>query len=360
MAALAGSVSAAEDLFVEDDGMVVIEIESHPPSSGWSKETAVEGFAGDSYYVWKGGNRYGGASGDALTYRILITTPGTYGFRYRTYRDHPEGDKANDAFVRMDGGAFVKCFANPPRQWTWNCRFEPNHGKFAEAEYELGAGLHVLEICGRSEGFGIDRIHLSRADVDRKRAEDPALPETRGLPPMPEFAALTVAAAWEKGRLGAALGYAEARTSSEDAKEAAEAKQAVEVLTAHVQKRKDQIEATRSTDPLGAVDLITQLSKVYQGSSAGDALRDLTRTWSSDPAVAKEKQARRILQAVEAKAASIRQDGKVDDHKFAKRYQGELAFIAAAVQKLRRSYPESWSLKRAETIAGRYGLPVGS
>jgi len=79
--------ASGQGLYVETDGLVAIEIESHPPTKGWVKETAVDGFTGAAYYRWDGGNRYGGASGDSLAFRILIITPGTYQFRYRTYRE---------------------------------------------------------------------------------------------------------------------------------------------------------------------------------------------------------------------------------------------------------------------------------
>jgi hypothetical protein len=54
----------------------------------------------------------------------------------------------------------VKTFSSTRGQWTWATNHEFSAGDKPPASYPLSAGIHVLEISGRSRNFSLDRFHL--------------------------------------------------------------------------------------------------------------------------------------------------------------------------------------------------------
>jgi hypothetical protein len=76
---------------------VVVEIESEPTAGSWARETSLSGYTGSAYYT---------------------------------------------------GG-----------QWTWHTRHEDG-ATHSDPAYTLTAGIHTLEISGRSKNYSIDRFHL--------------------------------------------------------------------------------------------------------------------------------------------------------------------------------------------------------
>ena len=58
VAAVSGAAPAEPPVFEETDGLVAVEVESHPPADQWQAETEMEGFTGGGYYTWRGGNLY--------------------------------------------------------------------------------------------------------------------------------------------------------------------------------------------------------------------------------------------------------------------------------------------------------------
>ncbi len=343
---------AAEPLYVETDGVVVIEIESVPPSPGWKAEKKQDGYTGKGYYTWLGANSYGGPGlQKPLTFRMLITKAGTYQFRTRNYHAHARRDLANDAWVRMDDGPWVKCFSSQDKKWTWANRFEPSHGKFAPPEYELTSGWHVLQIAGRSHGFSIDRIHLYASGL--KGAEDHTRGETRGFPRTLDLKeAPQVAQAWDDGQLGKALAAALKA-------EGEEAKQAVQMLRDHAAEQMQRIENLKSEDVVGAVTLLKRLSVAYVGSEQGKTFSARLKAWSSDGAYRKELAAQKILQIMQKQAKFLPDKGDVSNRQFAQRYRQPLMVLAQGLKKLSKTYSQTKAYGQAQTLAGRYGLKAG-
>lgn len=154
-----------EGPFLEDDGLLVIEIESGDAAGSWSEETDIAGFTGSSYTRWSGPNHFSQPGNDVFGFDVRINDPGRFHFRIRNRHDHPDSTEANDVWVRMDGGTWVKVFSWQRGQWTWATQHEFDHDNKPLAEYQLSAGLHRIEFSGRSNDFMMDRFHLYKDGV---------------------------------------------------------------------------------------------------------------------------------------------------------------------------------------------------
>ncbi|MEM6675993.1 MAG: DUF5060 domain-containing protein [Planctomycetota bacterium] len=190
-AVTAGAASAQNGPFLADDGLVVIEFESGDASGSWSEETSLGGFTGSSYLRWTGANLFNTPGHDVFGFDFQIDEPGRYHFRIRNRHDHPDSTEANDVWVRMDGGAWVKVFSWQRGQWTWATNHEFSHSNKPPAEYQLSAGVHRIEFSGRSRDFMIDRFHLYDDGVQSPMSQNH--PESsRGLRNDPPVAIATV------------------------------------------------------------------------------------------------------------------------------------------------------------------------
>jgi hypothetical protein len=147
-------------VYQESGGIVVVEIEAEPAGGSWTPGTALAGYTGSGYYTWTGPDLFNSPGSGVLRYEFNLTTPGTYQLRIRNRHDFADSTEQNDCFTRMDGGAWVKTFSSQRGQWTWATNHEFDANTKPPAAYALSAGLHVLEISGRSHGFSIDRFHL--------------------------------------------------------------------------------------------------------------------------------------------------------------------------------------------------------
>lgn len=151
--------------YVANDGLVVIEMESGGSPGAWSEETSLSGFAGSSYIRWTGPNFFGTPGTDVFGFDFQIDDPGRYHFRYHNRHEHSDPTEANDIWIRMDGGAWIKTYSWQRGQWTWVTNHELSHTNKPPAEYQLTAGMHRIEFSGRSHDFMVDRFHLYNDDV---------------------------------------------------------------------------------------------------------------------------------------------------------------------------------------------------
>src|SRR5690606_35894476 len=89
-------------------------------------------------------------------------------FHYHNRHEHPAPDQANDAWVKVDSGQWVKVFSNYGAKsigvWNWYSIAEIG-SQHLEPSYELSAGRHTVQISGRSKGFAIDRMVFYRPSV---------------------------------------------------------------------------------------------------------------------------------------------------------------------------------------------------
>ena len=163
--ATAQAAIAQDGPFIAQDGLLVIEMESGDPTGSWEAETALGGHTGSSYIRWDGPNLFHQPGSDIFGFDFELEEAGRYHFRLHNRHDHPDSTEANDVWVRMDGGAWVKVFSWQRGQWTWTTQHEFDHHTKPPAEYQLTAGSHRIEFSGRSHDFMIDRLHLYRDHV---------------------------------------------------------------------------------------------------------------------------------------------------------------------------------------------------
>ena len=348
-----------ERVFEEADGIVVVEVESAPVTAEWKKETGLEGFTGDCYYTWQGGNLFRSPGTGLLTYRIVVLNPAKYHLRIHNRHDFHDSTEQNDCWTRMDDGPWLKTYSSVRGEWTWHSQHEYSHSKKVPASYDLDIGLHTFQISGRSKGFSIDRFHLYQDGV--KDAEDKTKPQSScGIPPMPELTALErVASYWRQGRLGMALRTAEGNAKSTDAAEAKEAEIAISTLTAYVKQRREKYAGMKGKAPLAAAELLAALGKRLSPSETGRELLREAGQWSREPAALREQQARRIFETmVKSPAEEMLGKGSAGERRFASRYRKQITCIKQGIALLEGRYADTRAAKKAMVLAERLGIAI--
>ncbi|GIV35046.1 MAG: hypothetical protein KatS3mg031_2581 [Chitinophagales bacterium] len=161
--------------FVEQNGLLVMEVESHKPTGYWTPGTSIPNYTGTAYYTWQGPNYFFEKGNGLLRYEFKITTPGKYRFRLRSRHPGPDPNHWNDIWVRFPdhgaifekNGAFMgesgtgwwKAYMNTMDAWTYNTwgltsTFWDIYVIFKDP------GIYYLDLSGRVEYFTIDRIVL--------------------------------------------------------------------------------------------------------------------------------------------------------------------------------------------------------
>ena len=192
----AGSESGflPDQIWVEEEGMVLIEPELIEHHSNWRLKTTPTGFTGNGYLDWQGddwtvppepwvrrsNNDYSNErqppQNEWLILRVLIDHPGTYMLDVRNIHKRFDGD--NDNWFGRVGEPFrpghpisrVGDNLKDGTGFTWL--------DWGVRELELDKGLHNFFLGGRSIGFGVDRIALYLKDDDdvKNKALDPSTP----------------------------------------------------------------------------------------------------------------------------------------------------------------------------------------
>jgi hypothetical protein len=163
------------------NGIIAIEAESVPVTEGWVYKADTTKFSGLGYLEW-GMTGQGIKPGKGiLNYTFDISEPGNYQLFIRGKLLNPANrpetldPDGNDIWVKFIGGNDVKnqkCLANDwfktliighPTGWTWNTNADggKTHPLTAVCRY-YEKGTYTISLCGRSEGFAIDKIILAK------------------------------------------------------------------------------------------------------------------------------------------------------------------------------------------------------
>ena len=176
--------------FLENDGLVVMEVESVPWNNNWQFETTEPGFTGAGYLRYVGQNYFNEPGNNILEYKVVITNPGRYRmFVFSSHQGAPETDQENDVWTRMDNGEWIKTVHSGiyidlgfSYHTSWVVFDDDGNEVFPNPEFDLEAGVHTFQISGRSWNFRIDRIHLWKDEppnqVFYSEATDNTLPES--------------------------------------------------------------------------------------------------------------------------------------------------------------------------------------
>jgi len=201
-------VSAGSDpVFVEDNGLIVVEAESILLTSGddsllWQRETDLDGFYGDSFVRFTGNSPSNGKPDGRRSLYFLISHPGQYQLAIRSWKNNTQHDDySNDCYSRLIGaegfrGIWTKTYNGfKPNVWTWSTTHYP--AKRFDMEpmapvYNLtqAPAVYELQLAGRSQHYRMDRIVLFHEDLvargfaqHRTRSESARLTEAPSVSP---------------------------------------------------------------------------------------------------------------------------------------------------------------------------------
>lgn len=175
---IANQAIANVDPYLEQSGRLIVELEAESVEGDWSKQNAIYGHTGAGYLVWDGRNNYSKSEaprGNPIQYHFRVSTPGNYELRWRSRNTvGNEATEHNDSWVRfptgknVDGEHFLdgwtKAYMGQVAQWTWDAYTVDNDNK--PIRQFFSEGDHIIEIAGRSNGHGLDRLALFRYQIE--------------------------------------------------------------------------------------------------------------------------------------------------------------------------------------------------
>ncbi len=202
---LAGTGSGTEGAFIEDGGLVVIEMESTDNLPGnWVDAanstspniTSPTSATGGDFIVWEGPQSLNAQGNGLISYPVEITTTGTYQFKWRTQvgngtssTDHndtwlkieadgfygeqtstgnivcPKGSNSNsnDCVGNVPqgsgGNGWFKVYSSGATSWTWSTFTNDNAGHNIYARFDTPGTYNIL-ISARSSSHALDRMLL--------------------------------------------------------------------------------------------------------------------------------------------------------------------------------------------------------
>ena len=326
-AALCWLLAQTDTVLQETGGRVVIEVERCAPSGEWRSETSLGGYAGASYYTWRGPDLFGSPGRGVLSYPFTVGKAGVYHLRIRNRHDDADSMLHNDCFTRLDGGPWIKTYSSQRGEWTWNTNHEHGEAK-GPAKFALSAGPHVLEISGRSSRFSIDRLQLVRdgAPEEASPAASPTVLEAMAGPGPYGRHAAKLRAGRDLGRLLAAL-----RAKPEGG----EGERILQALSRFAAARLDDARAMESADPAAAVRALDLVSKDFDGDETGAKAAEAADRLRKDPKVQTELQAEARWRAIEEARA---------------RHRGRLDALRGPCEQLIRSFPGTVAAAKAREL----------
>ncbi len=198
-------------IFTEKGGLLIVESENgNFSNTSWEFAKSVSDFAGDGYLVWNGADSFGQPGNGLLSYKIRISTPGTYRFIWRSYITiGTNGTEHNDSWLRIadakhfygirgDGhivypndtqqdpipesegqqnttpegsskDGWFKIYMNTASAWHWQSSTSDNDGHNIFVVFD-NPGDYTIEVSGRSKGHAIDRFVLFTDNVAQNEA----------------------------------------------------------------------------------------------------------------------------------------------------------------------------------------------
>jgi hypothetical protein len=356
---LAAQAVPTDAVALESDGVVLLEVESAPVAPDWKAETSLQGFTGASYYTWTGPDLFGGPGKGVLRYVFRVRQEGVWHLRIRNRHDFEDSTLQNDCFTRMDGGAWVKTFSSARGAWVWNTNHELPSGK-PPASYVLSPGEHVLELCGRSKGFSIDRLALYR-DGQEKAALDPSRPPTPSLHaamtgPGPYAKLSSLVAKLRSGRgLGEARRAAAAKRSSPDPAEAAEAAALHDSLTRYGE---GLLAAADGASPVAAIRVLEEAEALYAGDEIAAQSKERREALKKEPKVQEELKAWALWERIQEGVARLKPYAGSRDPRsegFRRLNAAGIAGLDAQARALASKHPDTDGGRRAAAFGREYG-----
>jgi len=212
--------------FIEDNGLVVIEMESADNLPGswedinsYSTTTSPNvnnptGAAGGNFIIWQAGQNLGNPGVGTITYQVEINNPGTYQFHWRNQVGlGTNTTEHNDTWLKIDadnfygsknGGASIVCpngapasnactgsspngsssggwfkiYSSGANNWSWSTNTSDNDAHQIFADFDT-PGIYNIEISARSSSHAVDRMVLREVStVSASAAQNLSNPES--------------------------------------------------------------------------------------------------------------------------------------------------------------------------------------
>ena len=206
-----GSTSGA---FTEQNGLVVIEMESGNVPSNWVSETAFSNFTGSSYLRYDGSNHFGNPGVDTVEYKVNISKTGTYRFQWRNaFGAGTDATEHNDSWLKIEASSFYgkkgssivcpkgynsnenSCTGGVPEgaggggwfkvyrsggsvgAWSWTANTSDNDAHQIFADFNA-PGVYTILVSGRSAEHAVDRMVLYYSSVGTSAATNTSQSES--------------------------------------------------------------------------------------------------------------------------------------------------------------------------------------
>ncbi len=136
--------------YEEQNGLLVIEMETGILSEQWVEASSHPNYTGDGYIYWSGNQFFGQTGNGVIDYPIIINTPGTYKFTWRmavgmgtNVTDH------NDSWLKINADEFYGEKGNGHRvKPVPDCQSDPG------ADCPMGSSTNgFMKVWGQSTNF---------------------------------------------------------------------------------------------------------------------------------------------------------------------------------------------------------------
>lgn len=157
-------------VWVEKDGIIIVEAEHFQREiqdkvDDFVVKDSPNGFSGTGYVRWEGSGDWKNEvpydsfpKNRSLRYHFKINNPGIYLAKIRNY--HLEEDGDNDVYLSINKSTWNKIYDHQVKQFSWD-----ENGKWKDSyPQHFEEGVYLLEIAGRSVGFGVDKITLFKEE----------------------------------------------------------------------------------------------------------------------------------------------------------------------------------------------------
>ncbi|MEM6806371.1 MAG: T9SS type A sorting domain-containing protein [Bacteroidota bacterium] len=190
------------NFFEEENGLLVIEMESLPLLANWEVANDIPGYTGTGYIQWTGPQYFNQVGRGSIRFNIRINTPGTYIFDWRVAVGKGDDDtRHNDTWLKINGdvfyakkgvlflsplkprpacavdpnfdcpngssaGGFFKVFGGNINRFEWKAQTSDRDAHDIVVRFDH-VGTYQLEINARSSFQAIDRMILWNTQAQR-------------------------------------------------------------------------------------------------------------------------------------------------------------------------------------------------
>ncbi|WP_020529049.1 hypothetical protein [Flexithrix dorotheae] len=191
-------------VFIEKDGVVKVEFENAKFGNGWELKTGNVNTSGRGYMVWNNGDFFPRPGSDLATFKIKISTPGTYQFIWNSaVTIGTNGTEHNDTWLKFPDASdfyaekngtkvYPKGSGKTPNpegasqdgwfkvyrsgndvDFKWQARTYDNDPHLIYVMFDE-AGTYTMQISARSYGHGIDKFALFLESLDESTVTNTA------------------------------------------------------------------------------------------------------------------------------------------------------------------------------------------